>query len=81
MKAAVVQQRAEAKDYIDINAILMDGRIDLPTALASAKAIYGRLAEETKDRLVTAARDVDLDRLPVIDIGRQSPTHDQGWTL
>ena len=102
MKAAVVQQRAEAKDYIDINAILTDGRIDLPTALASAKAIYGkqfnpqitlkalsffddgnlrRLPEETKDRLVKAARDVDLDRLPVIDIGRQGPKHDQGWTL
>ncbi len=42
MKAAVVQQRAEAKDYIDINAILIDARIDLPTDLASAKAIYGK---------------------------------------
>ncbi|MDE2005287.1 MAG: nucleotidyl transferase AbiEii/AbiGii toxin family protein [Rhodospirillales bacterium] len=40
-KAAVVQQRAEAKDYIDIDSILMDGRIDLPTALAAARAIYG----------------------------------------
>lgn len=40
-KAAVVQQRAEAKDYIDIDAILTDGRIDLPTALAAARAIYG----------------------------------------
>ena len=40
-KASVVQQRAEAKDYIDVAAILRDGRIDLPTALASAKAIYG----------------------------------------
>jgi len=42
MKASVVQQRAEAKDYIDIDAILRDGRIDLPTALAAAQAIYGR---------------------------------------
>jgi nucleotidyltransferase AbiEii toxin of type IV toxin-antitoxin system len=41
-KAAVVQQRAEAKDYHDIDAILQDGRIDLPTALASARAIMGR---------------------------------------
>ena len=40
-KAAVVQQRAEAKDYIDIAAIIEEGRIDLPTALASARAIYG----------------------------------------
>ena len=40
-KAAVVQQRAEARDYRDIDAILQDGRIDLPMALASALAIYG----------------------------------------
>lgn len=40
-KAAVVQQRAEAKDYQDLDALLQDGRIDLPTALASARAIYG----------------------------------------
>ena len=40
-KASVVQQRAEAKDYLDIHAILADGRIDLPTALAAARAIYG----------------------------------------
>lgn len=41
MKASVVQMRAEAKDYLDIDAILTDGRIDLPTALASARAIHG----------------------------------------
>jgi hypothetical protein len=40
-KAAVVQQRAEAKDYFDLDAILRDGRVDLPAALASARAIYG----------------------------------------
>lgn len=40
-KASVVQMRAEAKDYLDIDAVLTDGRIDLPTALASARAIYG----------------------------------------
>lgn len=40
-KASVVQQRAEAKDYADIDAILRDGCIDLPTALAAAQAIYG----------------------------------------
>jgi hypothetical protein len=41
MKASVVQVRAEAKDYLDIDAILTDGRIGLPTALAAARAIYG----------------------------------------
>jgi len=40
-KVNVVQLRAEAKDYRDIAAILRDGRIDLPTALASAQALYG----------------------------------------
>ncbi len=41
MKAAVVQQRAEAKDYIDIDALIEDGRVDLPTALGAGRAIYG----------------------------------------
>ena len=40
-KAAVVQMRAEAKDYLDIDAMLVDGRVDLPKALACARAIYG----------------------------------------
>jgi hypothetical protein len=40
-KVAVVQQRAEAKDYRDIDAFLEDGRIDLPAALAAAFIIYG----------------------------------------
>ncbi len=91
-KAAVVQDRAEARDYVDIDAILRDGRIELPTALASAKAIYGqqfnpqitlkalsyfgepnlrRLPKSVKDRLMKAAREVDLDRLP--SIARPAP--------
>jgi hypothetical protein len=40
-KAAVVQRRAEAKDYVDIAAILSEGSVDLSFALASALAIYG----------------------------------------
>jgi Nucleotidyl transferase AbiEii toxin, Type IV TA system len=40
-KASVVQVRAEPKDYIDIDALLVDGRIDLATALASASVLYG----------------------------------------
>jgi hypothetical protein len=39
----VVQLRAEAKDYIDIDALLTDGRIDLPMALAAGCAIYGSM--------------------------------------
>jgi hypothetical protein len=88
-KASVVQQRAEAKDYIDIDAIMTAGRIDLSTALSAAMAIYGKqfnpqitlkalsyfgdgnlpqLPQATQDRLAKAAREVDLDRLPVIPI-------------
>jgi len=91
-KAAVVQQRAEAKDYIDIDALLQEGQIDLPTALASARAIYGptfnpqitlkalsffgdgnlaRLPRDVQDRLVKAAREVDLDKLPDIGVQRR----------
>ena len=40
-KASVVQQRAEAKDYLDIDAILTDGAVDLPAALRAARGIFG----------------------------------------
>jgi len=40
-KAAVVQKRAEAKDYLDIDALLRHG-IDLPTILAAGAVVYGR---------------------------------------
>jgi len=39
-KAAVVQKRAETKDYVDIVALLQNG-IDLPTVLAAGRIIYG----------------------------------------
>ena len=89
MKAAVVQQRAEAKDYVDLHA-LMEAGIGLPTALAAARIIYGdrfnaqlslkalsffgdgdlqslpRIVQRT---IVSAVRDVDLDRLPVLICG------------
>jgi hypothetical protein len=40
MKASVVQKRAAAKDYIDIAALIGAG-VDLATALAAGRAIYG----------------------------------------
>jgi hypothetical protein len=39
-KVAVVQKRAEAKDYLDIDALLQHG-VDLPTALAAGRVVYG----------------------------------------
>lgn len=40
-KVAVVQKRAEQKDYLDIDALLRHG-IDLPIALAAGAVVYGR---------------------------------------
>lgn len=40
-KVVVVQKRAEAKDYLDIDALIQHG-IDLPVALASGRIVYGR---------------------------------------
>jgi hypothetical protein len=40
-KVSVVQARAEARDYIDIDALMRTGDVDLPTALAAGRAIYG----------------------------------------
>lgn len=40
-KLAVVQQRAEPKDYIDIDAIVEDGQVNLSLGLSAAQAIYG----------------------------------------
>jgi hypothetical protein len=42
MKAAVVQKRAEAKDFVDLDAIIESGAVNLPTALSAAIALYGR---------------------------------------
>ena len=39
-KAAVVAQRAESKDYLDILALIKSG-ISLPTAMSAARSIYG----------------------------------------
>jgi len=40
-KAAVVQRRAEARDYVDIDALIGHG-IDLPRVLAAGTVVYGR---------------------------------------
>jgi Nucleotidyl transferase AbiEii toxin, Type IV TA system len=41
MKAAVVQKRAEPKDYRDIDALIGIGQVDLPMALSAAQYMYG----------------------------------------
>ncbi len=41
MKVAVVTQRAELRDYLDVHALLTKAGISLPTMLAAAVIIYG----------------------------------------
>jgi hypothetical protein len=98
-KASVVQMRAEAKDYVDIDALITKGKVDLPLALSAAQRLYGptfnpqitlkalsffddgdlrQLPDAMKSRLVTAARDVDLDRLPSLDNPTRQVDQDHG---
>jgi hypothetical protein len=64
-KMAVVQKRAEAKDYRDI-AVLLGNGISLSKALAAAKAIYGGQFEpRTTLRALSYFADGDLPKLPV----------------
>lgn len=87
-KASVLQVRAEAKDYIDMDALMRLGKVSLPTALAAAEKLYGpsfnpeitlkalsyfddgdlrSLPEDMKHRLAAAAREVDLEHLPILE--------------
>lgn len=64
-KMAVVQGRAEGKDYRDIAALLEHG-VSLTEALAAAKAIYGEQFEpRTTLRALSYFADGDLPKLPV----------------
>jgi hypothetical protein len=64
-KASVVQVRAEAKDYFDIDALLTDGRIDLPTALAAAQVIRGeQFNPQSTLKALSYFGDGNLRRLP-----------------
>jgi len=88
-KAAVVQKRAEAKDYIDIDALIHHGGVGLSEALSAARIIYGSrfnpelthkslcffgdgnlatVPPETRKRLIEAINQVDLWKLPDLDI-------------
>jgi len=101
-KVSVIQLRAEAKDYLDIDAIMRLGEISLPTALSSARMIYGTsfnpeitlkalsyfedegirdLSDDLKLRLSTAAREVDLQRLPSLDLGDRDHGEDLSPSL
>ncbi|MGQ0444969.1 MAG: nucleotidyl transferase AbiEii/AbiGii toxin family protein [Beijerinckiaceae bacterium] len=64
-KVSVVQMRAEAKDYIDIDAMLTRGGIDLTAALAAALAIYGtQFNPQNALKAISYFGDESLRRLP-----------------
>lgn len=63
-KASVVQQRAEAKDYLDI-AALLDSGVDLPTLLAAGRAVHGvRFNPQSTLKALSYFEDGNLRRLP-----------------
>lgn len=70
MKAALVTQRAEVRDYLDIQALLTKAKISLPTMLAAGAIIYGSQfnpllslkAISYHDDLALAALDPDIRR-------------------
>lgn len=62
---SVVQMRAEAKDYIDIDALLTQGGIDLPMAIAAATAIYGtQFNPQNALKAISYFEEESLRRLP-----------------
>jgi hypothetical protein len=64
-KASVVQMRAEAKDYRDIDALMTLGKVSLPTALAAAQRLYGSsFNPEITLKALSYFGDGDLRALP-----------------
>ncbi len=64
-KASVVQLRAEARDYLDLDALLASGKIDLPTALAAGQRLYGTsFNPEVTLKALSYFDDGDLRALP-----------------
>ena len=64
-KVAVVQKRAEAKDYIDIDALITSG-IELPTMLAAGQKLYGNtFAPESALKALCYFEEESLASLPL----------------
>lgn len=64
-KASVVQVRGEAKDYIDMDALIRVGGINLSTALAAAGKLYGSsFNPEITLKALSYFDDGDLRELP-----------------
>ncbi len=63
-KLKVILQRAEAKDYLDIHAMLAAGA-DLATGLAGARALFGSTFQPSESlKALTFFEECDLRNLP-----------------
>jgi hypothetical protein len=72
-KASVVQVRAEAKDYLDLDMLVMKGGISLPSALAAAQALYGAsFNPQITLKALSYFEDGDLRTLPEASKSRLS---------
>jgi hypothetical protein len=64
-KIAVLPQRVEVRDYLDIHALLTAGRITLPEMLAAARIIYGAQFNAVISlKAITYHKDFTLTDLP-----------------
>jgi Nucleotidyl transferase AbiEii toxin, Type IV TA system len=64
-KASVVQMRAEAKDYIDIDALITTSNVDLSLALSAAQQLYGSTFNpQITLKALSFFDDGDLHQLP-----------------
>lgn len=64
-KASLVQVRAEARDYIDIDALITVGKVNLPLALSAAQQLYGAAFNpQITLKALSFFDDGDLHQLP-----------------
>jgi len=64
-KVSVVQLRAEAKDYLDLDMLVTKGGISLPSALAAGRALYGTsFNPQITLKALSYFEDGDLPTLP-----------------
>lgn len=64
-KAATVRKRAQAKDYVDLDALIQQPGIDLPLALAAAQQLYGPVFNPLITlKALSRFEDGDLPTLP-----------------
>lgn len=80
-KAEVVQSRASAKDYLDLDVLIQHGGITLSGALGAAKAVYGASFNPLLTlKALTFFGDGDLHRVPG-DVRRRLAAAVQGVDL